>query len=112
MEKKKTSSASQLNNGIPQKHNIPEIILDINAEPETILEVEEESETLLEVEEGENTILEVDDESETILKTLKTSKDVIPILAGWCGRCGYHYGENNSTDVYCPRCGMKRETLK
>lgn len=61
--------------------------------------------TVLNVEEWEK----IDDQ-----KNSETSEGVLGniLLAGWCGRCGYHYGENNSTDVYCPRCGMKRETLK
>lgn len=37
---------------------------------------------------------------------------IVEIKAPYCGRCGYQFGENNSTDIYCPRCGMKRETLK
>lgn len=31
------------------------------------------------------------------------------IYATYCGRCGHHF--LNQTDVYCPDCGKKRETI-
>lgn len=35
------------------------------------------------------------------------TKDIV--MAGFCGRCGHHF--LNQTDLFCPDCGKKRETL-
>ena len=120
MKKKKTNSVPQLNDGIFNMCNTPETILEVNEVPETILEVEdesdtileveEESDTILEVEEEPSTILEVDDESEKKLKPQKTSKDVSPTLAGWCGRCGHKF--SGKDEIFCPICGRKREIIE
>ena len=110
MKKKKTNSVPQLNDGIFNMCNTPETILEVNEVPETILEVEDESDTILEVEEEPSTILEVDDESEKKLKPQKTSKDVSPTLAGWCGRCGHKF--SGKDEIFCPICGRKREIIE
>ena len=31
-------------------------------------------------------------------------------LAGWCGLCGHKF--SGLDEIFCPICGMKRETLK
>lgn len=34
----------------------------------------------------------------------------IDFWAGYCGACGHHF--SNQTDLFCPECGKKRETLR
>lgn len=38
---------------------------------------------------------------------VRETKDIV--MAGFCGRCGHHF--LNQTDLFCPDCGKKRETL-
>lgn len=47
-----------------------------------------------------------------LVDILDPQEEVKEIKARFCGKCGRDFGKDNYTDDYCPRCGMKRETLK
>lgn len=47
-------------------------------------------------------------EIRSIVEIIDNYKSLI-VFAGYCGTCGHHF--LNQTDLFCPDCGKKRETL-